>query len=812
MTKQDQEQGLLQRSNNDFSEASTHTDSIADADVVTASTSFLSDLNASGGETGSFSEKVEKSVEVDHVALTNEGCKVELRTTVHVPVFRSEEINKFRYKLPVVGQEQEIVEAILENDIVIPRRIAAVSMSARVAEEMNLPSEIVSYQIRYEGNASDKTRVKFMTDGVLLKEVQRDLLLSKYSVIIVDEAHERSIYSDILIGLMSRIVSLRAKRNDRLKLVIMSATLNVKEFLSDRLFKSTPRFIEVPSRMFPVSVHFSRRTDDLYLNSAYRMVVQIHRYMPDGGILVFVSGKKEVCLLIKWLRSTFPSAKAVSAKNDDENMDEQILKADSRKSHKRKRAKRTGYVTENIDLNSYDIESFLKTDNTDLNDRDALDGDCDLADEENFMNPYLNFEPEDTPLYCLPLYSMLPSHKQKQIYDPLPSGSRFCVIATNVAETSLTIPHIKYVVDTGKEKVRLYDTVTGASKFVVQWISKASANQRAGRAGRIAPGECYRLYSSAVFSDFLDFSVPEILNKPPDELVLQMKCMNIVKVHNFPFPSPPSGQSLQEAESRLCKLGLLEVCKDDSGSERMKVNRLGQTVAFFPVSPQYGKMICLANQHGLLPYVVCLVAALSVREPLVNIVDTTDSDGIQKESERLSKIRYDWAGSGQSFLLGDLAVLLNAVLQFESSYCSVESCEHLGMRFKAMKEVHQLRKQLTNIANGVFPQVNLTLEACLPPLTTQQYRLLRQLILSCQGNNLAKRYEFSPENADTKLKNSYCSGIMQEPLWIHPTSVLCKRLPTWLLYQEIIDSGRKYMLNVMAVEPEWLPQFASVYL
>ena len=162
-----------------------------------------------------------------------------------------------------------------------------------------------------------------------------------------------------------------------------------------------------------------------------------------------------------------------------------------------------------------------------------------------------------SPLYCLPLYSLLSSAKQHRIFEPPPEGTRLCVIATNVAETSLTIPNIRYVVDSGKEKRRDYDPITGVSQFNIHWISQASAEQRSGRAGRVQAGHAYRLYSSAMFENFTVFSQPEILNKPVDQLVLHLKAMNIVKVSNFPFPTPPKADQLEIAEKRLTLMGAL---------------------------------------------------------------------------------------------------------------------------------------------------------------------------------------------------------------------------------------------------------------
>ena len=188
--------------------------------------------------------------------------------------------------------------------------MAAISMSHRVAKELNLSNSIVSYKIRYESNCTKDTKIKFMTDGVLLREVQDDFLLEKYSVLILDEAHERSEFTDILIGLLSRIAPLRKKRNLKpLKIVIMSATLRVEDFTKNKLlFKSPPPVVNIEARQFPVTAHFQKRTpaENEYLKEAYKRVCKLHRILPGGGILVFVTGKNEIALLTKWLEATFP--------------------------------------------------------------------------------------------------------------------------------------------------------------------------------------------------------------------------------------------------------------------------------------------------------------------------------------------------------------------------------------------------------------------------------------------------------------------------------------------------------------------------
>ena len=310
---------------------------------------------------------------------------------------------------------------------------------------LGLTGSEVSYQIRFQGNVSPQTKIKFMTDGVLLREIEKDFLLSKYSVIILDEAHERSVFTDILIGLLSRIVPLRHKKNSPLKLIIMSATLRVEDFTKNsRLFRSIPPVISVESRQFPVTVHFNKKTPEDYLAEAYRKGCKIHRELPEGGILVFLTGQSEVNVLVRKLRQTFPGTYS-----DEEVKNAPIHEKKSKKKKKKVEEKKMEDLPE-LDLDNYQIQPP-----EDLECEGDLSEDEDLDEEDVEL---LSGE-DSQPLHVLPLYSLLSQENQNRIFAPPPAGSRLCVVSTNIAETSLTIPGVKYVVDTGKVKTKFYDKV-----------------------------------------------------------------------------------------------------------------------------------------------------------------------------------------------------------------------------------------------------------------------------------------------------------------------------------------------------------------
>ncbi|XP_048505748.1 probable ATP-dependent RNA helicase kurz isoform X2 [Athalia rosae] len=789
-------------------------------------------------------------------SISNEPVK---RTpAVFITLDRKPEIQAARLKLPILAEEQLVMETINYNPVVIiagetgsgkttqvpqflyeagyakdkmigvtePRRVAAISMSKRVAEEMNLTSNEVSYLIRFEGNTTPETKIKFMTDGVLLKEIQSDFLLNKYSVIILDEAHERSVYTDILIGLLSRIVPLRNKRNNPLKLIIMSATLRIEDFTENpRLFKIKPPVIKVESRQFPVTIHFNKRTSQNYVKDALYKAVKIHTQLPDGGILIFLTGQQEVNTVVRKLRKAFPirnrklllkqqevkqKEKAEETNSNNGESDED-LDMDRVARNARKNKKKTKEIKlPELNLDNYDITPPDDTEGDLLDAEENEDGEEDESDDEDVKN--LMDSSCTQPLWVLPLYSLLPSYKQAKVFEPPLEGCRLCVVSTNVAETSLTIPNVKYVVDSGRCKTRMYDKVTGVNAFQVCYASKAAANQRAGRAGRTGPGHCYRLYSSAVFNDqFEQFAVPEIQRKPVDDLLLQMKVMNIDKVVNFPFPSSPDILQLKSAEKRLCILGALEQSATPKENQYCaKVTPLGYSIAAFPVAPRYGKMLALSQQHNLLQYTVCLVAALSVQEVMI---ESNSKDGSTKN--QWTSTRRSWAGTGNSLLLGDPMVLIRAVGGAEyagSKGTMVKFSEEHGLRHKALTEIRKLRQQLTNEIVLNIPGLDLTVDPRMAPPTDTQARLLRQILLSGMADQIARKVspdEIKEDQDKAKWKYAYRCLEMEDPVFMHSSSVLKKTCPEWVVYQEVYETNKIYMRGITAIQPEWLPKFAS---
>ena len=775
------------------------------------------------------------------------------RKAFSVGVDRSEEIQAARMGLPVVGEEQKIMEAIYNNDTIViwgatgsgkttqlpqflfeagfgnpdspnpgligvtqPRRVAAVSMANRVAQELGQFSDSVSYQIRFESTTSKKTAIKFMTDGILLREIADDFALRKYSIIIIDEAHERSVNTDILIGMVSRIVSLRKSMSKEdssvkpLKVVIMSATLRISDFTENpSLFRQgPPPLVQAEGRQYPVTVHFARRTQRDYVEEAFRKVSRGHRKLPPGGMLVFLTGQNEIRQLAKKLKQAFKPTQ----RGDTANARVEISANDA------------PLETEDMELGG-----------TEMNDNaDDYDSDLDITgldepeDEDDGFDLGEDAVDASTRVHVLPLYSQLPTKEQMKVFEPPPENSRLIILATNVAETSLTIPGIKYVFDCGRAKEKQFDLFTGVQSFQIGWISKASANQRAGRAGRTGPGHCYRLYSSAVYEgDFAEYTDPEILRTPIEGVVLQMKSMGLHNVINFPFPTPPSRHGLAKAEKLLKNLGAL--------SGEGQVTQIGRRLSTYPLSPRFGKMLYIGHQHGCMPYVIALVAALAVGDLFVNQNEfnppqpkpsekKNDSDSSDDErvvytnADRLEDTEREQRSKDYARVHrllskhddnSDALKYLSAICAYAYAPDGDAFSEQMFFRAKAFKEATQLRRQLTDIVRSNNPGLVGTYEAKLPEPTPKQVKALKQIVTAGFIDHVAIRADLAPippeqERAPRRAidvpyftlfrsREGNLQELSERAVYVHPTSILSKlspkEMPQYIIYSHLQQSA-----------------------
>ncbi|KAG1742366.1 P-loop containing nucleoside triphosphate hydrolase protein [Suillus paluster] len=800
-----------------------------------------------------------------------------------VSVIRPLDIQESRMQLPIIAEEHPIMEAIMLNPVVIicgetgsgkttqipqflyeagfgdrtgvnpgmigvtqPRRVAAMSMASRVARELSLTSSRVSYQIRYDATVSPSTTIKFMTDGVLLRELATDFLLSKYSIIIIDEAHERSMNTDILIGVLSRVIKLREQMwkegtegTKPLRLIIMSATLRVSDFAENQaLFPSPPPVVNVDARQHPVTVHFNRRTSTDYVREAVKKAAKIHARLPPGGILIFLTGQNEILGVCKKLEARYGRRALEAKKRRRQNPSPvRVLTLLLRFMVRNFKQSSHDFISKGLtaDIEAEDIEFGVREQELALDvDGDPTEEDPEGldSDDDDGVNAELGIDAEecDVPMHVVPLYSLLPSEKQMRVFDSPPAGHRLVVVSTNVAETSLTIPNIRYVIDCGRAKERHYDVASGIQSFQVGWISKASAAQRAGRAGRTGPGHCYRLYSSALYEHYFEsFSQPEILRTPIEGVVLQMKSMNIDAVVNFPFPTPPDRQVLKKAETVPYSIPLVSQARVSMSTIGGQVTPLGKAMSLFPLSPRFSRMLVGSQQHGCLPYVISIVAAMSVGDPFLReegLDGDSDSDSdneglahIKNASIRAKEVRrtrrraffesqqvHGSLGNSNS----DIFRLLSVVGAYEYSGGGRQFCKDHFVRPKAMEEIHKLRAQLSSIAQANFQSAEVGFNKNIRPPNDIQLKAIRQLLTAAFIDQVAVRKDLIQDNSSGRQFSTakgvpYAAVGISGDVFIHPTSVLADRPPPdYLVFSEVVQTSRTWIKGLTVVNPAWL--------
>ncbi|KAJ2918386.1 hypothetical protein MD484_g1997, partial [Candolleomyces efflorescens] len=566
-----------------------------------------------------------------------------------------------------------------------PRRVAAMSVAKRVSEEVGCRlGQEVGYTIRFEDCTSPETRIKYMTDGMLQRECLIDPLCSQYSVIMLDEAHERTIATDVLFGLLKKAI----KKRPDLKLIVTSATLDAEKF--SKYFFGCPIFT-IPGRTYPVEIMYTKEPEADYLDASLITVMQIHLSEPPGDILLFLTGQEEIDTACEIL---FERMKALGPK-----------------------------------------------------------------------------VPE---LLILPIYSALPSEVQSRVFEPTPPGSRKVVIATNVAETSLTIPGIYYVIDPGFSKQNAYDPRLGMDSLVVMPISQAQARQRAGRAGRTGPGKTYRLYTEAAYrNEMLPNSIPDIQRTNLSSTILQLKAMGINDLLSFDFMDPPPAQTMLTALEGLYALSAL----DDEGL----LTRLGRKMADFPMEPPLAKMLIASVELGCSEEILSIVAMLSVQ----SVFYRPKEKQAQADSKKAKFHQPE----------GDHLTLLTVYNGWKNANFSNPWCYENFIQARSMRRAQDVRKQLLGIMDRYKHDI---LSA------GRDYNKVRRAICSGFFRNAAKK---DPQEG-------YKTLVEGTPVYIHPSSALFNRAPEWLIYHELILTTREYCHNVTAVEPKWLvevaPQFFKV--
>ena len=494
--------------------------------------------------------------------------------------------------------------------------------------------------------------------------------------------------------------------------------------------------------------HFSRKTTHDYIEEAFRKISKGHRKLPPGGFLVFLTGQNEITHLSKKLKEAFHIGTTASGP----------------------RVRISGQDAP-IEAEDVDFGDMLDDGESDSESQEVDFNDDDFKVDEGETGP--------ARMYVLPLYSLLPTREQLRVFEPPPDGARLVVLATNVAETSLTIPGIRYVFDCGRSKERKYDRHTGVQSFEVGWISKASASQRAGRAGRTGPGHCYRLYSSAVYErDFEEFAEPEILRMPIEGVVLQLKAMNLQHVVNFPFPTPPDRRSLANSEKLLSYLSAI--------SPSGQITPTGITMSILPLSPRFARILLIGHLHDCIQYTIALVAGLSAPDvfipenqaipsiaPKDDDTHFTNEDRIQEDARDSIRRAYNKVQKEFCFLddKSDAIKLLQVVGEY--AHEPTESwCTSHFVRSKPLKEILQLRRQITDLLHTNIPAfANLNFQEKLPPPSPKQVKALKQMVSAGFIDHVAMRADLSPTPAATSARRKPTRAIDVPYLTLFPSHV-----------------------------------------
>ncbi|KAK3074360.1 DEAH-box ATP-dependent RNA helicase prp43 [Teratosphaeriaceae sp. CCFEE 6253] len=579
-----------------------------------------------------------------------------------------------------------------------PRRVAAMSVAQRVAQEADVQlGEEVGYSIRFEDKTGPKTILKYMTDGMLLREAMNDHDLKRYSTIILDEAHERTLATDILMGLLKEVVH----RRPDLKLIIMSATLDAQKF--QKYFLAAP-LLAVPGRTHPVEIFYTPEPERDYVEAAIRTVLQIHASEPEGDILLFLTGEEEI---------------EDACRKINLEVDEMVREADA------------------------------------------------------------------GPIKVYPLYGTLPPAQQQRIFDPAPPPfkpggrpGRKVIVSTNIAETSLTIDGIVYVVDPGFSKQKVYNPRIRVESLLVSPISKASAQQRAGRAGRTRPGKCFRLYTEGAFKkELIDQSYPEILRSNLASTVLELKKLGIDDLVHFDLMDPPAPETLMRALEELNYLA----CLDDEG----ELTALGKLASEFPLDPALAVMLISSPEFYCSNEILSLTALLSVPQVFVRPA------AARKRADEMKDLFAHQDG--------DHLTMLNVYHAFRGPAAQENPkqwCHDHFLSYRALQQADNVRLQLKRIMEREEVElVSTSFE------DKKYYENIRRALVAGFFMQVAKK--------DSSGKN-YVTIKDNQSVLLHPSTVLGQD-SEWVVYNEFVLTSKNYIRTVTALKPEWLLDIAPTY-
>ncbi len=615
--------------------------------------------------------------------------------------------------LPITSMRQQIQDALQHNQVVIvagdtgsgkttqlpkmcleimphsrgiigctqPRRIAALTVASRVAEELQENSFQVGYKIRFQDKTDKNTRIKFMTDGVLLAETRSDRLLRQYAILIIDEAHERSLNIDFLLGYLKNILTSR----DDLKVIVTSATIDTLSFSAH--FNGAP-IVTIPGKTFPVEVRYMPPEADEfgefdnYVEAAARAVGELHRKEPPGDILVFLPTERDIrscCELI-------------------------------------------GKTVSGLDI--------------------------------------------------LPLFGRLHTADQKKIFQP--SSKTKIVVATNVAETSITVPGIRYVVDTGLARMSYYNYRAKTHSLPVKKISQASCDQRKGRCGRLGPGVCIRLYSEEDYGQRDEYITPEIKRSNLAEVVLQMVSYRLGDPYTFPFLEPPAATAINEGYNQLLELGAI--------TDKRRLTAIGKDMAALPIDPSISRIVIEARKNNCLKEILIIAPILAIQDPRVRPAD------FEKQADEAHRqFHHDQS---------DFMVFVNIWnlyhrVKAKTSWSRLKKfCKSHFLSFQRMREWIDLHQQMTAI------------------LQKQSSFEINEEDAGYEAVHRSLAIGFL-RNIAMKKEGRLYTGSSGKEVMIFPGSGLFKSAPQWILASSFMETSRLYALNVAAINPEWLESLAG---
>ncbi|XP_020526384.1 pre-mRNA-splicing factor ATP-dependent RNA helicase DEAH7 isoform X2 [Amborella trichopoda] len=625
-----------------------------------------------------------------------------------------------RQYLPIYSVREELLQVVRENQVIVvvgetgsgkttqltqylhedgftqggiigctqPRRVAAMSVAKRVSEEMETElGDKVGYAIRFEDVTGKNTVIKYMTDGVLLRETLREPDLETYRVVVMDEAHERSLSTDVLFGILKQVVS---RRRD-FKLIVTSATLNAQKF--SNFFGSVPIF-HIPGRTFPVNILYSKTPCEDYIEAAVKQAMTIHITSPPGDILIFMTGQDEI--------------------------------------------EATCYAL------AERMEQLVST------------------TKKGISN-----------LSILPIYSQLPADLQAKIFQKAEGGARKCIVATNIAETSLTVDGILYVIDTGYGKMKVYNPRMGMDALQVFPASRAAADQRAGRAGRTGPGTCYRLYTETAYqNEMLPNPVPEIQRTNLGNVVLLLKSLNVENLLDFDFMDPPPQDNILNSMYQLWVLGAL----DNVG----RLTDLGRKMVEFPLDPPLAKMLLIGEKLRCVNEVLTIVSMLSVPSVFFRPKDRAEESDAAREKFFVPE--------------SDHLTLLHVYQQWKANNYRGDWCNDHFLHVKGLRKAREVRSQLLDILK--MQKIELT--SCGP-----DWDVVRKAICSAYFHNAAR----------LKGVGEYVNCRTGMPCHLHPSSSLygLGYTPDYVVYHELVLTTKEYMQCVTSVEPQWLAELGPMF-